>query len=261
MTSTSGAEAELTDDAFLGGRLRVLQPRTGYRAGNDPVVLAAAVDAAQGQAVLELGLGVGVAALCLALRVPGLSVTGVELQPAYAALARRNAERNALALRVIEADLSALPPGLRQESFDHVMMNPPYFDRARGSLAQDLGREVALGGATPLALWIEVATRRLRPRGWLTLIQRAERLPEVLTALQARADGRLGSLQLCPLAARADRDAQLFILRARKEGRAPFRLLAPMVMHQGARHLRDEDDFTPLFRSILREGTALPWPR
>ncbi|MCC5975290.1 MAG: methyltransferase [Rubellimicrobium sp.] len=261
MTSILDADGWLTEDAFLGGRLRLLQPRTGYRAGNDPVILAAAVDAAAGQSVLELGLGVGVAALSLAARVPGLKVTGVELQPAYAALARRNAERNALALRVIEADLAALPPDLRQESFDHVMMNPPYFDRSRGTGAQDPGRDIALGGSTPLALWIEVAARRLRPRGWLTLIQRAERLPEVLAVLRARPESRLGSVQLRPLAARVDRDAQLFILRARKEGRAAFRLLAPLVMHRGDRHLRDEDDFTELFRSILRDGAPCSWSR
>ncbi len=257
MTSTSDAEPGLTDDAFLGGRLQILQPRAGYRAGNDPVILAAAVSARAGDAVLELGLGAGVAALCLGARVPGLRLTGLEVQPAYAALARRNAARNGIALRVIEGDLTRPPAELRQESFDHVIMNPPYFDRRMGTGSADPGRDIALGGETPLASWIDTATRRLRPRGWLWLIQRAERLPEILGAL----DARLGSVSVRPLIAREGREAGLVLLRARKDGRAPFRLLAPLVLHAGESHLRDEDDFTPLFRSILRDGAALPWPR
>lgn len=58
-------------DQFLGGRLMVAQPKTGYRAGVDPVLLAASVPAVRGESVLELGCGVGVASLCLAARVPG----------------------------------------------------------------------------------------------------------------------------------------------------------------------------------------------
>lgn len=119
--------ADLSDDGFLGGRLRLLQPKAGYRAATDPVLLAAAVPARAGENALELGCGAGAAALCLAARVPGLAVTGLERQPAYAALARENAARNGLALTVIEGDLAHLPAALRERSFDHVLANPPYY--------------------------------------------------------------------------------------------------------------------------------------
>jgi tRNA1Val (adenine37-N6)-methyltransferase len=254
MTSISGDDG-LTRDAFLGGRVHVWQPVQGYRAGIDPVILAAAVAARPGQAVLELGCGAGVAALCLAARVPGLAVTGVELQPGYALLARRNAVENALPLTVIEADLAAPPPSLRARSFDHVLMNPPYFDRSLGTGSDDAGRNLALGGPTPLADWVDAATKRLRSGGWLTVIQRMARLPDLLGAL----DGRLGTVAVLPLAARAGRGADLFLLRARKGGRAPFRLLAPLVLHDGDRHLRDGDDFAAPVKAVLRDGAALDW--
>ena len=118
---------DLTDDGFLGGRLRVLQPRLGYRAATDPVLLAAAVPVRAGQSVLELGCGAGVAALCLLVRVPGVRVAGLERQAGYADLARRNAARNALSLTVEDGDLAAMPPALRAAAFDHVIVNPPYF--------------------------------------------------------------------------------------------------------------------------------------
>ena len=96
------ADADLTCNDFLGGRVRLYQPVKGYRAGVDPVLLAAAVPARAGDHVLELGCGAGQALLCLAARVPGLRLTGVELQAAYADLARRNGALNGQGVHVID---------------------------------------------------------------------------------------------------------------------------------------------------------------
>lgn len=250
---TSISDAELTRDAFLGGRLHLWQPRRGYRAGVDPVLLAAAVPARAGQSVLDLGCGAGAAALSLAARVGGLDLAGVELQPLYADLARRNAAENGIPFDVACADLRALPDRLRRRQFDHVLMNPPYFDRAAGTAAREAGRDTALGGETPLADWLAIAARRLAPAGVLTLIQRIERLPDCLAPLA----GRLGSLRLLPIAARPGRAPHLFVLQARKGGRAPFRMTAPLVMHAGTRHLRDGEDYAPAVAAVLREAAPL----
>lgn len=248
---------DVSCDDFLGGRVRAWQPRRGYRAGVDPVLLAAAVHAYAGQSVLELGCGVGVASLCLAARVPELTLTGVELQPAYADLARRNAVENDAPLAVVTADLRSLPADLRQKRFHHVIMNPPYFDRSAGTAATDQGRDTALGGDTPLADWLETGARRLGPKGYLTLIQRMERLPEVLAAL----NGRLGSLVVCPIAGRANRPPELFLLRARQEGRAAFRMAPTLVMHAGDVHQGHVESYTAAIRAVLRNGVSLDiWP-
>ncbi|MBE0412329.1 methyltransferase [Yoonia sp.] len=255
--STLAVTDDLTCDDFLGGRVRAWQPRRGYRAGVDPVLLAAAVIAKPGQSVLELGCGVGVASLCLAARVPGLDLKGVELQPTYADLARRNAVENAAVFDVVTADLRALPADLRQKRFDHVIMNPPYFDRRAGTAATDPGRDTALGGETPLVDWLDIGTRRLGPKGYLTLIQRVERLPEVLTALS----GRLGSLMVCPIAGRKNRPPELFLLQARQEGRAAFRLAPALIMHDGTSHQGDQESYTAAVQSVLRHGASLDiWP-
>ncbi|WP_170332434.1 tRNA1(Val) (adenine(37)-N6)-methyltransferase [Ruegeria arenilitoris] len=250
------ADNELTCNDFLGGRVRLWQPVDGYRAGVDPVFLAASVPAISGQSVLELGCGAGAAALCLAARVPGLHLSGVELQAEYAELARKNAVENGANFEVVQADLSALPSELRQRQFDHVIANPPYYRLGAHSPAADNGRQIALGEQTPLANWIEVAARRLAPRGYLHMIQRVERLPDMLSACS----GRLGSVEILPLGPRIGRAAELLILRARKGGRADFKLHAPLVLHVGERHIRDGESYTPEVMKILREGAELPWP-
>lgn len=247
----------LTRDGFLGGALHLWQPRKGYRAGIDPVLLAAAVPARAGDRVLDLGCGAGAAVACLCARVPGLIAHGVEIQPFYADLARRNAAENDHPIEVDCCDLTELPDRLRQLQFDHVVANPPYFAQGAHSAAQDRGRSRALGEETPLALWVDIAARRLAPKGLLHMIQRVDRLPDLLGAC----DGRLGSLEVLPIAARQSRPADLFILRARKGGRAPFRLHVPYLLHEGDEHRGDRDSYRPDVTRIFREGKSLPWPK
>ncbi|MGJ5618257.1 tRNA1(Val) (adenine(37)-N6)-methyltransferase [Sulfitobacter sp. MF3-043] len=243
-------DSELTHDAFLGGQLHLFQPRHGYRAGVDAVLLAACVQAEAGQSVLELGCGVGAAILCLNARIPGLALTGVEVLPQNAALARRN---GGAALEVVTADLADMPLHVRQRQFDHVLANPPYFDRAASVSSDDPTREAAHGEHTPLHKWVKIAGKRLAPKGRAYFIHRAERLPDLIRALPAD----LGSVEVLPLAPRKGRRAELIILRARKNGRAAFRLLNTFVMHQGAAHGEDGDAYVPALRAVLRDGAAL----
>ncbi|SHH29223.1 tRNA1(Val) (adenine(37)-N6)-methyltransferase [Cognatishimia maritima] len=247
---------KITENEYLGGKVRIRQPLRGYRAGVDPVLLAASVPARSGQTVLELGTGVGTAALCLAARVSGLSLVGVELQRAYADLARENAGLNKAQFEVITADLNDLPSDLKQRRFDHVIANPPYFDRSASHAAQDQGRETAMGEDTPLAIWLSVAAKRVAPKGYVTFIHRAERLSDLLSLMPAA----LGSVQVLPFIPRAERDANLVLVRARHSGRAPLRLHAPILLHQGAQHEKDAENYTDRVKSVLRDGAALPFP-
>ncbi|MCX7888894.1 MAG: methyltransferase [Rhodobacteraceae bacterium] len=248
MTGAGG----LTEDGFLGGRLRVLQPKVGFRSSADAVLLAAAVPARPGDAVLEIGCGAGVAALCLLARVPSAAVTGLELQPDYAALARQNALRNGLALEVVEGDLTAMPAALRGRSFDHVMMNPPYLRAGGGTAATDPGRDAALRERAPLAAWIAAGLRRLRPGGTLTLIQSAARLGDILAACGT------GTVTILPVQPRRGRPAGRVIVAVRKGRRGDLRILAPLVLHRGESHEGDRDSHSAEAEAILRAAAPLP---
>lgn len=241
---------------MLGGRVRLLQPRTGYRAGTDPVLLAASIAARPGQSVLELGCGAGPGLCCLGVRVPGLGLTGLELQPGYAALAQTNLGRNGLEGEILSGDLADPPAALKAKSFDHVLANPPYFEAGKRIGAGKADREIALAGETPLADWVICAAKRLRPRGYATFIQRAERLPDLLCAMQ----GRLGALELLPLLPRAGRAPRLILVRGRKDGRAPFRFHAGVVIHEGDTHVEPGNRYTARLQAVMMAGAALEFP-
>jgi tRNA1Val (adenine37-N6)-methyltransferase len=242
---------ETSDDAFLGGKLYLFQPLRGYRAATDPVLLAACCDAKPGQSVLDLGCGVGAAALCLASRVPGLRINGLELQPPYAALARRNAARAGTDMQISTGSVLEMPKELRH-NFDHVITNPPYHPPG-GTPAHDAGRDVARREEVSLADWMAAAVRRVAPGGWLTLIIRTDRLTDALLGLAPR----MGSVTVLPFSPRPGRDAGRIVLRARKGGRGGLRLLSPFVLHEGVAHPGDRDNHRHAAERVFRYGEGL----
>ena len=244
----------LSQDAFLGGKLQIWQPREGYRAGTDPVFLAASVRALAGQSVLEMGCGVGVASLCLGRRVAGLSLTGIELQSEYSALAQRNSRENQVPMEVIEADLDSLPLELRQRSFDHVIANPPYFETKRLTPPKDSGKEIShIAQPGSIANWVETGVKRLSPKGVISIVHLTESLTDVLGILSEKC----GEIEIFPIVSRGNRPASRVITTARKGSRTPLVLHPPKVVHKESAHTSDAEDYSDWATGVLRYGEAL----
>lgn len=253
MRETAFAPQELDRHGFLGERFQVMQPRGGYRSGVDTVLLAAACPVRQGDSVLDLGCGAGVAAFCLASRVPGVVLHGLEVQPGYAALAQANAASLGVEMRVHVGDVAAIPDSLKAVRADHVIANPPYYRHEATTDLPDAGKDTAFREDVLLGAWIACGLRRLRDGGWLTMVQRVERLPEILSALE----GRAGDIAVKPIAGRANRPATRVLVRARKGGKGAFSLTPPFVMHDGEAHERDGEGFSAMAERVLRHGEAI----
>jgi tRNA1(Val) A37 N6-methylase TrmN6 len=248
MPEDDRAASSRTLDRLLGGRVVVEQPRRGYRIAVDPILLAAAVPARPGQRVLDLGTGVGAAALCLMARVPGLSVTGIEVDPDIAEIGRRNAARNGRAeFDVVTAELRALPRGLVRHGYDHVMANPPYLDR-RGQPSPLVGRRRATSeDGAPLRRWLDAAGRMAKPRGTITVVHRADRLDDVLAAMA----GVAGAAAILPICPEIGRPARRIVVSARCGTRGGVTLLPGLVLHARGR-------YTDAAEAVLRHAEALP---
>jgi tRNA1(Val) A37 N6-methylase TrmN6 len=224
---------EFTEDAFLGGQLRLRQPKSGHRAGHDAMLLAAATPAHSGDRVVDLGAGVGAAGLAVARRVQGIQLVLVEIDADLAGLARGNAASNAIAADVIVLDVTSeagafAAAGLTPDSVDVVLTNPPFNDPARHRASPDKAREMAhVATVATLESWIHASRRILKSGGALTLIWRADGLAEVLVAL-----GRgFGSLAILPVHADTATPAFRVLVRAIKGGKAPTRMLAALMLN------------------------------
>jgi tRNA1(Val) A37 N6-methylase TrmN6 len=247
MTASGEAAADITDDAILNGRLHLLQPKRGHRFGHDAILLAAAVPAKAGDRVAEFGAGVGAASLALLARVPGIDATLFEIDPVLCALARQNLVRNGFpdrARAVVQDVTSPLDAG----PFDRVFMNPP-FNEARHQASPDPGRRLAHAAGSDLLLrWVDNARASLRDRGTITLIWRAEGLPDVLRALA----GGFGRISALPVHPAPRRPAIRAIVTAEKGGAGPVCTLPPLMLNDES--LRP----TSKAEAILRQGAPLP---
>ena len=224
---------DVTEDAFLGGGLRLRQLKSGHRAGHDAMLLAAATPARSGHRVADLGAGVGAAGLAVARRVRDIDLVLVEIDATLAGLARVNAASNGLAADVIVLDVESsadafAAAGLLPDSVDIVLMNPPFNDSTRHRISPDKARGIAhVGTATTLANWIHAARRILKSKGMLTLIWRADGIAEVMAAL----DHGFGSLEILPIHGDVKAPANRILLRATKGGRAPTQIHPALMLN------------------------------
>lgn len=230
MSGSTTADPAVTEDRLLDGRVTLRQPHDGYRAAIDPVLLAAAVPAAPGERVLDLGCGAGAVFLCLLAREPDLVVTAVEADPAMAALAQANAGLNGAGDRVevVTADVAALPADWRAGAFDQVVTNPPYLGADRADPSPQPGRAAAGVESADLSAWIGRAWQALRHKGRLSVVHRADRLADLLAAF----GDRFGEVVVFPLWPKPGRAAGRVIVTARKGVRTPLRLSPGLVLHR-----------------------------
>ena len=248
-----------THDSLLNGRVFLLQPVAGYRVAIDPVILAASVPAQGGERALDVGCGVGAATLCLATRVPGLKVTGIELERSLAQLATENAALNKLDDRVdvLLGDLERPPPRLAPRSFDHVLANPPFqVEGAHRPSPNPMKARANSAGLSELDDWLEFCCRMTRPGGSVTMIHRPERLSQILAALE-RAGA--GGAVVYPLWSHnpfeegpAARGAIRVVVQAVADSRGPMQLSGGLVLHDA------DGSYSHAADRVLRRGLGLP---
>lgn len=247
MTEDPEGAFDITENKLLGGRLTLRQPARGYRIAIDPVLLAAAVPARPGERVLDVGAGVGAVALCLAARVEGCRVTGIEQDERLVELAADNARRNGLAeVGFVCGNIGKDAP-VPANTFDYVVANPPYLEMGKVNLSPVAEKRASAVEEMDLAAWINFCFSRLKPKGLLTLIHRADRIDAVISEIRNKG----GETVIFPLWPRQGVAARRVILRCRKGAKSPAKLLPGLVLHGAT------EDFTPEADAVLRKGAAL----
>ena len=255
-TSNFVKQQTLTRDAFLDGRLNVSQPRHGFRAGLDAVLLGAAVSSKR-RRLLDLGAGTGTAALVAMAHNPGISATLVDSDPEAVALAAANAFDNDFGGRTKTIELDITRPGkdraaagLADDHFDAIIANPPFFDPARGTAPAQ--RRAAARHMTPADLdrWVKAAAAHCAPDGEAIFIHAAQAMPALLQSF----DARFGDLTVLPIAPREGAPATRILVRGIKGSRAPLTLISSRALHE-----TEGGGFRPEFEAIFRGRARLIW--
>ena len=249
MTQNDGAAT--SESLVLSGRVRLIQPVRGYRAGMDAALLAAALPLAPGQRTLEAGCGVGGALLQAAARWPDARFVGIERDETAAALASRNILANDMQDRVEvkHGDIASGPAKLDLAGFDVAFSNPPFFDDPTGLRGPSPERAGAWLADDGLDAWTDFLTKAVRDGGEVVMIHRADRLHDLLNGLARRA----GSFAVRPVHSFADAAAKRVLVKATRAGRGPFRLLPALVLHQvGGGHTAEAD-------AIYRGVASVNW--
>lgn len=253
-----------TEDGFLGGKIRIRQPVKGFRAGSDAVLLASSVALAAKGSLLDVGCGVGTAALCVRHRFPESVIYGIEFQKELVSWAHENVVLNGFdqarlgRFDILKADITKKtdfsgltgPTGRRflEDGFDHVISNPPFYEEGRAQCSpNDVKTQAHIEGEASLDVWVRFCAARVKPKGMLTLIHRSDRLPEILCEM-----GRVcGSLTIIPLWPNASTPAKRVLVQGIKSGHGPSRLLPGVVLH------KLDGKPTTHSEKILREGVGL----
>ena len=242
----------LTKNKFLGNKLEILQLSDGYRGNMDSVLVAASVAAESGQKILELGCGNGVALCCLLYRIGGLEVYGIEIDKRASDICRQNIILNKFEASIFNSDIVTRIRELESVSFDHVFMNPPYFKRNSVKKSPIPSSSQAKVEAVPLSEWLSVAKKRCKPKGKITIIQRVERLPEIIKCL----NGNFGEITVQPISSFKNTSPKTVIVQATKSSSAAFKLLSPKIVHKRDR-ISGKVVYQDEFRKILRCGNPL----
>jgi tRNA1(Val) A37 N6-methylase TrmN6 len=238
-----------TIDSFLGGRIKLIQPLDGYRAGIDPIFLAASIHPKAKDKVLDVGSGVGVASISLAVRCPEINILGLEIQSDLVTHSLENLKSNQVDGRVemINGDLLSPPDLLKAHSFDQVMTNPPYYENTRSHSSPIPGKAQSNIETVDIGKWIKFSLKYLKPKGVFTMIHRTERLKEILHHLGSYT----GSIVVYPLWPGLNKPARRVIIQARKDVRGELRLSPGIVLHGGA------EKYTPEAEAILRHAQPI----
>jgi tRNA1(Val) A37 N6-methylase TrmN6 len=243
-----------TDDAFLGGKLNLLQPARGHRSGHDAMLLAAAAPTKIWHAV-DLGAGAGAAGLALLARGAAQNATLVDTDANLCKLAAENAARNGFKDRVhvVRANVARVgkPDGPKQieaGSAELVIMNPPFNDPSRSRPSPDKVKKKAhTAPDSDIDVWLQCAARLLRANGHVVLIHRPEAIVPIITSM----DGRFGAAEIIPVHSRPNGPAIRLIVRAIKGRKS-----AP-VFRPGFVLADDKGSQTAAAVAILRKGLAL----
>jgi tRNA1(Val) A37 N6-methylase TrmN6 len=228
---------EFTEDRILGGKIKLFQPKNGYRVAIDPIILANFINPQAGQKILDVGCGVGTISLILKMKEKLSEITAVDIDEKMCEICRRNSEANSLKIEIINIGIEN--SALEHKTFDQVATNPPFFEKESARISRS--KELANFETIDLVDWITFCFKRLRNGGVFSIIHRTSRIGDILRVLKNLA----GAVQITPIFPKNNCEASRVVVCARKSCRSETKILPGIVVHN------DDGGYSDVMRKIL----------
>ena len=176
---------ERIDDLQRCG-LKILQDPDRFCFGMDAVLLSGFARCKKGSTLLDLGTGTGILPLLLSAKTQCSHLTGLEIQPDSADMARRSVAMNRLEdkIDIVTGDLKEGETLFPLSSFDVITCNPPYMIADHGIQNPDSPKAIARHEiCCTFDDVARVSGHLLKPGGHLFLVHRPFRLAELFSTM------------------------------------------------------------------------------
>lgn len=230
---------EFTQDYILNGKIKLQQPKDGYRVAIDPILLAAYVHVKPNQKILDAGCGVGAISLILKSREPSLRITAVDLDAEMCRLCKQNAELNAYDINVVNCGVEDIRSFTQQEDFDQIVTNPPFFKKEASRISDK--KQLANFETIELNKWIAFCIKKLKNGGVFSIIHSATRTGDILQTAMAY----LGDITIVPIYSKCGTDAKRVIITGKKGRKSDMKIAPGVIVHN------DDSSYTEIAKKIL----------
>lgn len=238
-----------TEDYLLNKKVKIFQPKDGYRAAIDAVFVASLIDEKiikPNSTILDVGSGTGAISLCLAHRLQNnkVNITGIDIQEELVELSNMSAKENGF-MDFLNYDICDIrkKTTLTAGSYDIVITNPPYSDHDMPSPKES--KKFAHNHQDfDLTQWLTFCLKMLKPKGYIALINRTEAINEILSAMHNKA----GNIKILPLYSKPNQPAKRIIVLAQKGSHGLTSVLPPLYTHN------EDGSYSEQAEKILRDA-------
>ena len=180
-------ENERKDDLEFKN-LKVIQNKNGFCFGMDAVLLSDfAKNIKRNAKVLDLGTGTGIIPNLFCGKTELKKVIWVEIQEEVAKMAKKSILLNGLEGRfeILNCNIKELNKIYKKQTFDVIVTNPPYKKQDSGIVNENEKKVISRHEITAnLEDFIKIAKDLLKDKGELYMVQRPERLVDILELMR-----------------------------------------------------------------------------
>ena len=219
-------------DDLQRNNYKIIQDPERFCFGMDAVLLSEFAKAKEGDRVIDLGTGTGIIPILMEAKTRASDLTGLEIQPESADMARRSVELNHLEskIRIVTGDIKEASSLFGAATFDVVTSNPPYMTEHHGITNEKSPKAIARHELLcTLEDVISQAAKLLRPGGSFYMVHRPFRLVDIIVLMR---EYHLEPKRMKLVYPYIDKDPNMVLIEGLRGGRPRMTVEKPLIVYK-----------------------------